>query len=102
MTSKNLIGSFGFECGDGWFNLLNELFTRMEKLQDKEDPFYIIQVKEKFAGLRVYTTHGSNELYLLVEEYEKISYTVCENCGSSATVQNDGGWLRTLCEKCKV
>ena len=97
--TKNLIGSFGFEVREGWFNLLNELFVRMEKLQFEDDPFYIVQVKEKFAGLRVYTTHGTDELYNLLEEYENLSYTICENCGSQGKVTGQH-WLVTLCDKC--
>jgi len=93
--------SYAFDVGDGWFNLLNELFTRMEMMKDGNGDydFVITQVKEKFAGLRVYTSAGSDALYSLLDEYEYMSYTVCELCGSQGKVTGKY-WLVTLCDKC--
>jgi len=34
---------------------------------------------------------------------EAMSRLVCENCGSTdgVTTEDDGGWTRTLCKKCR-
>ncbi len=54
-TSESLM-SFGFECSDGWFNLLWSLSEWIEQILDRDteglkDNFYVVQVKEKFGGL---------------------------------------------------
>ena len=46
---------FGFECGDGWYNLIDELCEDITTLiGDKDITVIAIQVKEKFGGLRFY------------------------------------------------
>jgi hypothetical protein len=42
---------FGFECGDGWFDLVYDCFIRISEANCET---VIVQVKEKFGGLRVY------------------------------------------------
>lgn len=45
----------GFECGDGWFNLIYELSKKIEeqndKIADPNDYFIAMQVKEKYGSL---------------------------------------------------
>ena len=49
--SNQPIDHFGFECGDGWFALLYELSTGIQKLIDEKKikHFQVDQVKEKYA-----------------------------------------------------
>ena len=94
--TPNNLTLFGFECGDGWVNLLDELFTKIKTLNED---FIIVQVKEKYGGLRVYTSSGSDALYDLLDEAEKKSYTVCEDCGEDGKPRGSG-WIRTQCEEC--
>ena len=94
--SENLMG-FGFECDDGWFNLIYELSGKISKL----DPDCMaVQVKEKFGGLRFYTYSSSDECYDLIDKYENQSYKICETCGDKGKVRDDHGWFKTLCTKC--
>lgn len=58
-----------------------------------------VQVKEKFAGLRIYMTYYNKELENIISEAEKRSYTICERCGADGEVR-EGGWIKTLCDKC--
>ena len=59
---KQNLMCFGFECGDGWFQLIYDLSASIEDiaLQLKNDGFpeerlpAVFQVKEKFGGLRFY------------------------------------------------
>jgi hypothetical protein len=112
-VTENLMG-FGFECGDGWFNLIWEMslkiekelkrqeegkFTKTKRALRDEIPFKIVQVKEKFATLSVYPNFASEEIFNIIDEYEKKSAEVCEDCGKPGEVRNLG-WIRTLCEKC--
>lgn len=60
-----------------------------------------VQIKSKFAGLRFYMTSGTDEMYRLIDEAEKKSYTICENCGAKGKLRNDRYWLETLCDNCE-
>jgi hypothetical protein len=56
---KTSLLGFGFECDDGWFpiiHLLCEFLHRRYQHWSKEtqESFYVVQVKEKFGGLRFY------------------------------------------------
>jgi hypothetical protein len=92
--------AFGFECGDGWFDLLWRLCEDIEKLDPPED-FYVDQVKEKYGGLRFYVGNDTLEIYDRIVEAEEESYTICEDCGSVGAVTSNHGWLSTLCDKCR-
>lgn len=89
---------FGFECGDGWFNLIYELSDKLSKIDPECEA---LQVKEKFAGLRFYVTGTTEEGWKLIDEYEEKSYSTCEDCGDTKTAKlREGGWLVTLCDQC--
>ena len=96
---------FGFECDDGWFQLIHRLCTDIQKELNKQDEqfnedFYVVQVKEKFAGLRFYISHGTDEIFELIREAEKKSEKTCEKCGKPGVVRVRGGWYKCLCEDC--
>ena len=89
---------FGFECGDGWFELIYEL---SKKLKEVNPECEAVQVKEKFGGLRFYVGAANEKGYKLIEDAENKSYTTCESCGDIETArERGGGWIRTLCDKC--
>lgn len=89
---------FGFECGDGWYTIIDELSSKITK----EDPSAMaVQVKEKFGGLRFYMGAYTDKVYDYTGEAEKLSYKTCEKCGSTENVaQTKGGWIKTLCVSC--
>lgn len=87
---------WGFECGDGWFDILYEL---SKKLSDADPECIALQVKEKFGLLRYYTNHATDETENLIREAERKSSETCEECGEPGELRK-GGWLRTLCDKC--
>lgn len=90
---------FGIECGDGWYYILDDLFTKIEHA-DLPEWFCLIQVKEKFGALRVYTSTSTEEIDNLIDAYEELSTRVCESCGGPAMVESVGGWYATLCNEC--
>lgn len=97
-SKKNL--SWGFECGDGWFNLIQELSDKISKSivqQDLED-IYIIQIKEKWGTLQVYMNLYNQKIGDLIDEYQDKSFKVCEACGKEGSLKN-GSWVRVLCEE---
>lgn len=51
----------GFECGDGWYDLIETLCACLAQDVDASavDPILITQVKQKFGGLRVYVHNAT-------------------------------------------
>jgi len=102
---KRAFTMFGFECGEGWYNILEQLFEHIDKYithkyKDQEFPFIITQIKEKFGGLRFYFDGGDSEIYELVRFTEELSYKTCEYCGSNKNIFRSKGWITTACIKC--
>ena len=101
--------------GDGWYNLLDELLARIKFMCDSFGVKIIAdQVKSKYGGLRFYNHGTSNEtlsretnrqihdvIDALINEAESRSYKTCEECGDWAKTTTIGGWVYTLCDKCK-
>ena len=63
--------------------------------------FRIVQIKEKFGGLRFYVTNvpPKSDIYDIIHKYENLSYEICTECGQPAHQYSDG-WIYTLCDKC--
>lgn len=94
---------WGFECGDGWFNILNQLCHNIHhhiiwKNRESEvvTPVVIQQVKEKFGTLRFYYSGGDEHISGLVRMAEAMSGVTCEDCGAPGEPNNEG-WIKTLC-----
>jgi len=95
---------WGFECGDGWFNIINQLCQNIQhhidwKNKEKEVVAQVVvsQVKEKYGTLRFYYSGGDDTIDGMVSMAASMSGVTCEQCGNPGT-QNYGGWITTLCE----
>jgi hypothetical protein len=85
-----------FEHGPGWYALEKELIQDLIKLGwDRR----IVQVKEKFGGLRFYIGEGSDEIFDRIDRAEEESIKICERCGNPGRVVGKS-WLRCLCDEC--
>lgn len=61
----------------------------------------VLQVKEKFGGLRVYTSSGTPEVHAQIRVAELLAARTCQECGSTEGVERIGGsWMRTVCPEC--
>jgi len=94
---------WGFACGDGWFNILDQLMGNIQHYLDwknkKEEAVPQVtldQVKEKFGTLRFYYTGGDDVIDGMVRMAESMSGVTCEECGSPGK-RRGGGWVTTLC-----
>lgn len=97
---KTSLMAFGFECQDGWFDLIWKLCEDIEKLNPREE-FRVVQVKQKFGGLRFYINGARSEKVLdLIHEAEQKSYTTCERCGNKGRLLEGGNW-QSLCKECE-
>jgi hypothetical protein len=94
---------FGCECGDGWFKIIDSacrLLAAHIKSKPELHDFRWVQIKEKFATLRLYYTGLSDEYVSgVIDMAEAMSGVTCEVCGNSGK-QRGGGWIRTLCDAC--
>jgi len=99
---------WGFECGDGWYHLIDTLCASLmwdgrdfEHNHVRQDPPTVVQVKEKFGGLCFYIGGGTDEDYAKISLAGRLSYQICENCSTMADVsQTKGGWIITRCLTC--
>lgn len=91
---------WGFECGDGWFNLIDTLCYSIQRYIDVTGAPQVVvdQVKEKFGTLRFYVTGGDYNTAGMITLAENLSGKICEECGSPGTLGGKG-WIRTLCDK---
>lgn len=110
---------WGFDCGDGWYNIINILCRNIQSHIDhinqsrdvllKYNPYSIpipdevpqvivTQVKEKYGTLRFYYNGGDSTIDGLVSMAESISGVTCEVCGDSGK-PTESGWIRVLCNK---
>lgn len=92
-----------YECGDGWLPIIEELFDKIQVLVDNDPAYFefmVLQVKEKFGGLRVYTTGYDEKIDKLIDEAECKCLLTCENCGQPGHMTYRGTWMQTLCDKC--
>ena len=117
---------WGFECGDGWFNILDQLMGNIQhhidwnlrqrqvavdynskaspesvrKVPELVPQVTLDQVKEKFGTLRFYYTGGDNYIDGMVRMAESMSGVICEGCGNVGE-RRDGGWVHTYCTPCE-
>lgn len=100
------------ECGKGWKNLYEPLIDLCKLYGAK-----VLQVKEKFGGLRFYF-HANGDcfhkLQAMVDAAEARSFHTCENCGIYKVLRHDddgkpvflvtteGSWLKSLCPDCRT
>lgn len=82
----------------GWEAIVDRLIERMLSALDPNarDQFRISQVKEKFAGLRVYH-NGGDEMEALVEEAAEEAERTCDVCGMPGRMRGMS-WVAVRCD----
>jgi len=114
LTEEETCLVWGFECGNGWFDLINNLSNLLEAInifyKDKIK-IQATQVKSKFGTLRFYYDIlyiDENKKYKFIRdcvdnilnEAEAESETICEKCGSENGIMRNDGWVTCLCDNC--
>jgi hypothetical protein len=110
---------WGFEHGDGWYNIIDMLCANIQGHIDWQNkqreallesnphnvplPNAVLQVvaeqvKEKFGTLRFYYQGGDDYIDGMVRMAESMTSVTCEECGAPGETHG-GGWVRTLCEQ---
>jgi len=95
--------TLGFRHDDGWFDILWRLCEDLEPLVNEFEKagggqFEILQVKEKFGGLRFYVKDANDDICLRIETARLESFRSCEVCGKPGA-RREGDWIKTLCDE---
>ena len=93
------------DIGEGWYGIIIELFNSISDILSHgttkiPGSVSIITVKEKFGGLRVYTSGVCPDIDRLITRAEEQADETCERCGEPGILQTTGSWLKTLCTNC--
>lgn len=100
------ITTVGIQCGDGWFSLIRSL---CEFITQQGVDVYLVQIKEKFGGLRFYyhVSEGAEvdearmQMVNGAASFARVmSRSICEECGRPGDERRDTGWIKTRCDDC--
>ena len=107
---KQTLMCWGFECGDGWYNIISQLCANIQHhvdwAQEQKEKYergegcsqvVAVQVKEKFGTLRFYTNGGNEQIYGMIRMAESMSAVTCEECGAPGT-RRGRAWIYTACD----
>lgn len=98
-------------CGDGWFGLIEELILELKALEGtfpEIKELKILQIKEKFGGLRFYYDIGANIIeekrrlglraYIedLIRRATRLAEITCAICGDPGSGIGPYGVVRCL------
>lgn len=94
-----------WECGIGWRKLYQPIVDDIKQLNiglPEDEKIRILQIKEKFGGLRIYLNYYPAIVRDRIDEAERLSYGTCEQCGAT---ENTGllyyaGWIYNCCRDC--
>jgi len=76
----------------------NEILTWSKSTYDN---FRIMQIKEKWGVLRIYTNFSSEKLEEIIAKYSTTSRVTCIQCGRHAKWISRG-WISPWCDDCAV
>jgi hypothetical protein len=96
---------WGFECGDGWYKIIWELFERLEPVvaeSEAEGPFEVLQIKQKMGGLRVYLSRTNAAIKDAIMVAQERSIITCELCGEPGSIDWETEWYQVLCTSCRA
>jgi hypothetical protein len=97
----------GFAIGEGWWPIIESLCATIQghinwwNTNHEKHPIVeqvvVMQIKEKFGGLRFYYEGGDEQIRGMVYMAENWAAHTCEVCGNGGTSRS-GGWIKTLCD----
>jgi hypothetical protein len=84
-----------FYVGPGWLPLIYKLSAELAACAPD---VRVMQVKNKFGGLRFYIEAGSPATHVLIELAETASFGICDQCGEPGEPRGES-WVATRCER---
>ena len=85
------------ECGDGWFSILWGMCRELQEL--KIPDIEVLQTKEKYGSLRVYTNSADDLVEIVIDKYSLMSLELCEQCGVEGKLRG-ASYYKVLCDDC--
>jgi hypothetical protein len=83
------------DVGPGWRPIVQAAVDAIAKKNG-----HILQIKEKFGGLRIYVHAGDfDAIDDIVRTAERQCAITCETCGKPGSLRNLNGWLKTACNE---
>lgn len=84
-------------CDDGWYDIIDSACSCiLMRLKSHPAQFRFTQVKEKFAGLRMYSEGADEYIRGVLSVAETLSYRTCEVSGAPGVKCVRGGYMKTL------
>lgn len=88
---------------EGWNKAFGKQYLKDLRKQLKKDKMLyswrITDIKEKWGRLNLYCNKASDELYAIINKYEKLSWDYCIKCGNKADYVSTG-WIAPYCKNC--
>jgi hypothetical protein len=100
VSGDNQFTQFGFEVGDGWFDLLNTLSADLMRAMQRIGMAcpHAVQVKSKMGTLRFVLSDFNDPLDALINKAVKASTATCEQCGSPGHAYIKNRWVYVACD----
>lgn len=96
---------YGFQCGNGWYQLLDALFyvinKDLSKLPEDERKFRILSLKEKYGKLNIKCEHTTEYIKATLLQAEEMSGHICETCGEYGELRDSAHWIKVRCNECE-
>ena len=115
---KDMESTSNYNLPSGWYLLVDKLCSNLSVLLDEEhkkikenheEPlFMLLQIKEKFGGLRFYYMMNTQnddlyqEIRKLIDIAEDTSYNTCEITGKPGKLCRSGMHYHTFCEELRI
>lgn len=106
-NGKNVYTSMKYNMPIGWYKAfgkelckeLNDVIHKSNEGCKDDGKIYLIQVKEKYGELRIYTSYTNDEMEEVISKYEQLSYNTCCKCGAHADTMSNG-YILPFCNEC--
>ncbi len=94
-------GTASIEIMEGWHGLVKDMLVEINQCPSADKNIEIIQIKQKFAELRVYTHKKvSSDINDIMEKYKAKALCTCEFCSETGKEIPIGSWFCVACEEC--
>lgn len=99
LKAKTPQGWYGLAVGPGWYDLVDACDRALTMVAPD---YKVLQIKEKFGGLRYYITDVPPDALELTQGIitaaEELASHTCEECGQPGTLRSEF-WYRTQCDE---
>jgi hypothetical protein len=90
-------------CPRGWKRPVRRALRELSRVRKEHGDVQVLEIKEKFGGLRFYTFTLNNEELIspIISRVEKACSCRCQECGRPGEYRALHGRRATLCDRCK-